>query len=71
MLVLSHSDTRTTSHGVYGMVRVPRNLDSCLLSTVHVLVELLSVFDPTLIRVVEPLESFISAYQYSVQCPSL
>ena len=69
MLVLSHSDTRHLS-GVYGMVRVPRNLDSWFYNC-SVLVELLSVFDPTLIRVVEPLESFISAYQYSVQCPSL
>ena len=52
------------------MVRVPRDLDRALYHY-SVLEEFLSVSDPTMILVVEPLESFLSAYQYSVRCPSL
>ena len=46
------------------MVRVPRNLDRALYHF-PVLVEFLSVSDPTLILLFELLESFISAYLYS------
>ena len=56
--------------GLHGMMRVPRNLDPALYHCL-VLGEFLSACDPTMILVVELLESFISAYYYSVQCPSL
>lgn len=49
---------------------VPRDLDPAFYHC-FVLVEFLSVSESTIIRVVEILESFISAYKYSVQCPSL
>ena len=51
----------------YGMVRVPRNLDPALYHC-SVLVEFLSVSDPTMMLVVELLESFISAYYYVLGC---
>ena len=60
MRVLSHSNTHHLS-GVYGRLRVPRNLDSALYHC-FVLVELLAVSDPTMILVVELLESSIAAY---------
>ena len=46
---------------VYGMVRVPRNLDRALFQC-HILVEFLSVSDPAMILMVELLESFILAF---------
>ena len=51
-------------------MRVPRNLDPALYHC-PVPVEFLSVSDPTMILMVELLESFISACEYLVQCPSL
>ena len=47
--------------GVYGMLRVPRDLDPPL-NHCPVLVECLSVSDSTMILVIELLESFILAY---------
>ena len=62
--------TRTLlPQSAYGIVRVPRILDPALYHCL-VLGKFLSVSDPTIILVVELLESFISA-QYSIQCPSL
>jgi hypothetical protein len=56
-LSLQHS----LSQLAYGMTRVPRNPDP-VLDHCTVLDEFLSVFDSTMILVVELLESFIPAY---------
>ena len=61
MLALFHSDTHTLPQWAYGRVRVPRNLDPVLYHF-SALLEFLSVSDPTMIMVVELLESFLSAY---------
>ena len=66
---LSHSDTHYLFEGEGG-VRVPRHLDRAL-NHCSVLGAFLSVSDPTMILVVELLESLISAFEYRVQCPSL
>ena len=62
--------THTLPQWVHRRVRVPRDLDSTLYHCL-VFVKFLSVSDPTMILMIELLESFISAYEYSVPCSSL